>query len=71
MIGTTGSDEIVQAVVEALAGQTASHYESIDRAMDILPGRVVTTGGHYAFLKIAEGCDKHCTYFAITDARSR
>ena len=71
VIGTTGYDEIVQAVEEALAGQTASHYESIDRAMDILPGRVVTTGGHYAFLKIAEGCDKHCTYCAIPGVRGR
>ena len=71
VIGTTGYDEIVRAVEEALAGQTASHYESIDRAMDILPGRVVTTGGHYAFLKIAEGCDKHCTYCAIPGVRGR
>ena len=39
--------------------------------MDILPGRVVTTGGHYAFLKIAEGCDKHCTYCAIPGVRGR
>ncbi len=71
VIGTTGYDEIVQAVEEALAGRTARHYESIDRAMDILPGRVVTTGGHYAFLKIAEGCDKHCTYCAIPGVRGR
>ncbi|MCD7954644.1 MAG: 30S ribosomal protein S12 methylthiotransferase RimO [Lachnospiraceae bacterium] len=34
------------------------------------PGkRVVTTGGHYAYLKIAEGCDKHCTYCIIPKLR--
>ena len=33
------------------------------------PERVVTTGGHYAYLKIAEGCDKHCTYCVIPKIR--
>ena len=33
--------------------------------------RTVTTGGHYAFLKIAEGCDKHCTYCIIPALRGR
>lgn len=32
-------------------------------------GRIVTTGGHYAYLKIAEGCDKHCTYCIIPKIR--
>ena len=32
---------------------------------------MVTTGGHYAYLKIAEGCDKHCTYCIIPYARGR
>ena len=31
--------------------------------------RVVTTGGYYAYLKIAEGCDKHCTYCIIPKVR--
>ena len=31
--------------------------------------RIITTGGHYAFLKIAEGCDKHCTYCIIPSLR--
>lgn len=33
--------------------------------------RLVTTGGHYAFLKIAEGCDKHCTYCIIPKIRGK
>ncbi len=31
--------------------------------------RIVTTGGHYAYMKIAEGCEKHCTYCAIPSFR--
>ena len=31
--------------------------------------RMVTTGGHFAYLKIAEGCDKHCTYCIIPKVR--
>lgn len=41
--------------------------------MDYLPedkaGRIITTGGHFAYLKIAEGCDKHCTYCIIPKLR--
>ncbi len=41
--------------------------------LDLLPqtetDRILTTGGHYAFLKIAEGCDKHCTYCIIPTLR--
>jgi ribosomal protein S12 methylthiotransferase len=34
-------------------------------------GRMLTTGGHYAFLKIAEGCEKHCTYCIIPSLRGK
>ncbi|MGI6117886.1 MAG: 30S ribosomal protein S12 methylthiotransferase RimO [Bilifractor sp.] len=33
--------------------------------------RVITTGGHYEYLKIAEGCNKHCTYCIIPSLRGR
>lgn len=71
VLGTTGYDEIVTMVEETLNGKGYEHFESIDRSIDVLPGRVVTTGGHYAFLKIAEGCDKHCTYCVIPSVRGR
>ncbi len=71
VIGTTAYDEVVQAVEEALAGKKAVHYQSIDRPMDIVPGRILTTAGYYAFLKIAEGCDKRCTYCVIPSVRGR
>ena len=45
----------------------------IMKDVDYLPetqkGRLVTTGGHFAYLKIAEGCDKHCTYCIIPKIR--
>ena len=71
VIGTTAYDEVVQAVEEALAGKKAVHYQSIDRPIDIVPGRILTTAGYYAFLKIAEGCDKRCTYCVIPSVRGR
>lgn len=71
VLGTTSYDAIVSMVEETLAGKGYEKFESIDRSMDIIPGRVVTTGGHYAFLKIAEGCDKHCTYCVIPSVRGR
>ena len=69
VLGTTSYDRIVETVEEALAGN--GHLELAD--VDALPlvdvKRLVTTGGHYAYLKIAEGCDKHCTYCIIPKIR--
>ncbi|MCD8248674.1 MAG: 30S ribosomal protein S12 methylthiotransferase RimO, partial [Lachnospiraceae bacterium] len=69
VLGTASYDGIVEAVEQALGGQTQLICDDIDRL--VLPGggRVLTTGGHYAYLKIAEGCDKHCTYCIIPKLR--
>ncbi|MBR1771713.1 MAG: 30S ribosomal protein S12 methylthiotransferase RimO, partial [Lachnospiraceae bacterium] len=69
LLGTTAIDEIVAAVEEALAGRGEEHFKSIDAAPITGQKRVVTTGGHFAYLKIAEGCDKHCTYCVIPKVR--
>ena len=69
IIGTTAIDEIVAALEEILAGQKQNHYEDINAAPVTETNRVVTTGGHFAYLKIAEGCDKHCTYCIIPRLR--
>ena len=69
IIGTTAIDEIVAALEEILAGQKQNHYEDINAAPVTETNRVVTTGGHFAYLKIAEGCDKHCTYCIIPKIR--
>lgn len=71
ILGTTAIDEIVAAVEETLAGQAQNHYRSIDAAPVAGEKRVVTTGGHFAYLKIAEGCDKHCTYCIIPKVRGK
>ncbi len=71
IIGTTAIDEIVAAVEEALKDSAANHYRSIDAAPVTGKKRVVTTGGHFAYLKIAEGCDKFCTYCIIPKVRGK
>lgn len=69
VLGTTAYDRILDAVDAALAGQ----HEVMTADLDSLPlpetKRLVTTGGHFAYLKIAEGCDKHCTYCIIPKIR--
>ena len=70
VLGTTSYDSIVEAVNQALAGKTYEHYESVD----YLPShpkvkRMITTGSHMAYLKIAEGCDRRCTYCIIPKIR--
>ena len=69
ILGTTAIDSIVAAVEEVLAGQGQNHYSDINAAPVTGKKRVVTTGGHFAYLKIAEGCDKHCTYCIIPKVR--
>ena len=69
ILGTTSYGEIVKAVKEAQAGRHFEEYKSIDYLPDISGKRMLTTGGHFAYLKIAEGCDKHCTYCIIPKLR--
>lgn len=69
ILGTSAYDGILQAVEEALGGQKYMEFQDIDRLPPAQTGRIVTTGGHYAHLKIAEGCDKHCTYCIIPKVR--
>lgn len=69
VLGTTSYDEIASTIDQVLAGQRILGFNDIDRLPDADSKRVVTTGGHYAYLKIAEGCDKHCTYCIIPKVR--
>ena len=69
VIGTMAIADIADAVEKALGGKARNYYEDIN-ARPVAGGkRVVTTGGHFAYLKIAEGCDKHCTYCIIPKVR--
>ena len=69
VLGTASYDKIAEAIDEALDGHTEMYLEDIDRLPQVSSKRLVTTGGHYAYLKIAEGCDKHCTYCIIPKVR--
>lgn len=69
VLGTTSYDKIVEAIDEALAGHTSVEMTDIDALPLVEIKRLVTTGGHFAYLKIAEGCDKHCTYCIIPKIR--
>ena len=69
IVGTTAIDSIVEALEEVLEGRKQNHIEDINRKPVYDKKRVVTTGGHYAYLKIAEGCDKHCSYCIIPKVR--
>lgn len=69
IVGTTAIDSIVNALEEVLEGKKQNHIEDINKKPIYDKKRMVTTGGHYAYLKIAEGCDKHCSYCIIPKVR--
>ena len=69
VLGTGSVGQIVQALDAALAGEKVLDFAPLE-GIPTLPGkRVVTTGGHYEYLKIAEGCEKNCTYCIIPKIR--
>lgn len=69
VLGTTSYDKIVEAIDQALEGKVSIELTDVDALPQVDAKRLVTTGGHYAYLKIAEGCDKHCTYCIIPKIR--
>ena len=69
VLGTTSYDHIVEAVEKALAGNGHVVLEDVDALPDVKEKRLVTTGGHYAYMKIAEGCDNCCSYCIIPQLR--
>lgn len=69
IVGTTAIESIVDAIDEVLAGAAKNHYADLNAKPLTGVSRVMTTGGHFAYLKIAEGCNKHCTYCIIPKVR--
>ena len=69
IIGTMAIDSIADAIDEVMSGRRENHIPEADAAIVYGKKRSVTTGGHYAYLKIAEGCDKRCTYCIIPKVR--
>ncbi len=71
IIGTTGYEAICDAIEEALQGHFSENLKDVDYLPKNNTIRVNTTGGYYSYLKIAEGCDKHCTYCVIPSIRGK
>lgn len=70
IIGTTGYEAIVTAIEGALEGKKGEFFNELNYLPDTKhKKRVNTTGGYYSYLKIAEGCDKNCTYCIIPKIR--
>ena len=69
VLGTTSYGDIVKALNEVQAGHVFQEFRDINELPEDSGRRVLTTGGHFGYLKIAEGCDKHCTYCIIPKVR--
>ena len=71
IIGTNSYDTIWEAVESTLQEQFYESFHDLTGLVHMDTKRTVTTGGHYAYLKIAEGCNKNCTYCVIPSVRGR
>ena len=71
ILGTNSYDAICEAVKEVLNQHTYKNVATLEGLPKLANKRVVTTGGHFAYLKIAEGCNKNCTYCIIPSIRGR
>ncbi len=70
VLGTGSYTEVVSAIERLMENQAVSDFGSID-APEVETGRIVTTPEHYAFIKIAEGCDNRCSYCVIPYLRGK
>ncbi len=69
IIGTTSYGEIIKTIESVLSGNKVQNFKDINYLPNIDAKRIITTGGYSSYLKIAEGCDKHCTYCIIPKVR--
>lgn len=68
ILGIADYDKILQTVDSVESGNRICDCSNLDKFYE---GRVLTTPYHYAYLKIADGCDNHCTYCAIPSIRGK
>ncbi len=71
VLGTGSWDELIQALDKVFDGEKYLDFQDVDRLPQAEGKRVITTGGYYDYLKIAEGCDKRCTYCIIPKLRGK
>ncbi len=69
LLGTSSFSAILEIVTGLTEGRQYSRFDRLDLPPENYGKRILTSGTHYAYLKIAEGCDKHCTYCIIPQVR--
>ncbi len=70
VLGTGSYTQVVGGIEALLADHTVSDFGDIDAPEEEI-GRIVTTPEHYAYIKIAEGCDNRCSYCIIPYLRGK
>ena len=70
IMGTGSYGDIVAAIDEVAQGETCRHFGDINAPVPEMP-RILTTPGHYAYLRIAEGCSNRCAYCVIPSLRGK
>ena len=70
IMGTGSYGDIVAAIDEVVQGEKCEHFGDIHAPVPELP-RILTTPGHYAYLRIAEGCSNRCAYCVIPSLRGK
>lgn len=74
VVGTTAYEKIVEVAQRVYEGEKIKEITDIDMPMaeeDHAMLRMLSTAGHFAYIKIAEGCDNHCTYCVIPKLRGK
>lgn len=71
ILGTNSYDAIYEAVVATLNKEQYKNVQTLEGLPTMNSKRLLTTGGHFAYLKISEGCNKNCTYCIIPSIRGR
>lgn len=71
VLGASSYDAIVEAIEQAFSGEKVEFDKGVDYLPHVKGERLVTTGNYTAYLKIAEGCNKCCTYCIIPKLRGR
>lgn len=74
VIGTAAYESVAEVAADILKGKMGEKYlEDIDRPMEDTNGklRILSTAPYFAYLKISEGCDNHCTYCVIPKLRGK
>ncbi len=69
ILGTSSNLVLLTVINELSDGKQHAHFEPLNLQPRALGKRMLTSGSYYAYLKIAEGCDKHCTYCVIPQIR--